>query len=122
MDLHFTGTVEEFRLIFASVADNALLAKVEELAETIDIIGINIEGIKMNQAELAQELASVTAQIAKVGTETAATLQKVVDLEALIQTAGNTVTQEVLDALAGLKAQAQLTDDLVPDVAPPPAP
>lgn len=66
------------------------------------------------QAELAQELRTVTAQVAKIGTETARTLQKVIDLEALLA-AGGTVSEEVLTALAELKAQAQATDDLTPD-------
>lgn len=70
------------------------------------------------QAELAADLRTVTAQIRKIGTETSATLQKVIDLEAIIA-AGAPVSEEVLTALAELKAQAQAADDLTPDAAPP---
>lgn len=72
------------------------------------------------QAELAQDLRNVTEQIRKIGVETGATLQRVTDLETLLA-GGGTVTPEVQTALDALKTQAQLTDDLVPDV-PPPAP
>lgn len=66
------------------------------------------------QTELAAEIRAVTDQIKKIGVETGKTLQKVLDLEALIN-AGGAVTQEVKDAMAALKTQAQATDDLVPD-------
>lgn len=68
--------------------------------------------------ELAADLKAVTAQIAKIGTETAKTLQQVTDLQALLAAGGNT-TPEVDAALTALKAQAQLTDDLVPDAPTP---
>lgn len=71
------------------------------------------------QEQLAADLNTVTAQVAKIGTETSATLQKVIDLEAVIAAGGGT-TPEVDAAVAALKAQAQLTDDLVPDAAPAP--
>ncbi len=77
-----------------------------------------LERIVMNQTELAAELRAVKAQVGKIGTETAATLQKVIDLEAVIA-AGAPVSEEVLTALAELKTQAQATDDLTPDAAPP---
>lgn len=70
--------------------------------------------IMSTQAELAVILTELTAQVAKIGTETTATLQKVVDLEAALAAAGN-VTPEVQAALDALKAQAQAVDDLVPD-------
>lgn len=71
----------------------------------------------MTLPELAQELRTVKAQVAKIGVETGATLQKVIDLEAIIA-AGGTVTPEVEQALADLKAQAQATDDMIPDPIP----
>jgi hypothetical protein len=74
----------------------------------------DIERVIMTQNELAAQLTAVTDQITKIGTETAATLQKVKDLEAVIA-AGGEVSAEVQTALDALKAQAQLTDDLVPD-------
>lgn len=75
----------------------------------------------MTQAEAAQQIRDLTAQVAKIGTETGATLQKVKDLEALIL-AGGDASPEVVSALTELKTQAQLTDDLVPDAPPPPPP
>ncbi len=81
----------------------------------------DVHKILMNQVQLAQELVLLKNQITKIGTETSATLQKAKDLEAIIQ-AGGEVSQEVKDALAALKAQAQLTDDLVPDASAPPTP
>lgn len=71
--------------------------------------------------EHAAELKKVTEQFAKVGTEVSATLQKVKDLEAAVKAAGNT-TPAVDEAMAALKAQAQATDDLIPDVPPNPSP
>lgn len=68
------------------------------------------------QSQLATDLNAVTAQLAKIGTESSKTLQKVTDLEAAIANAGNT-TPEVDAALAALKTQAQVVDDLVPDAA-----
>lgn len=74
-----------------------------------------------NQAELAVELNALRDQLKKIGDETGATLKTVADLEAALA-AGGPLTQEVQDALAALKTQAQATDDLVPDVAAPTAP
>ena len=74
--------------------------------------------IMATQAEVAATLRTVTAQIAKIGTETSATLAKVLELEEVIKNGGN-ASEEVLAALEALKVQAQATDDLVPDAAPP---
>ncbi len=76
--------------------------------------------IVMTQTESAQAIKDITAQIQKIGGETAKTLQKVTDLEALIA-AGGDATPEVVQALAEAKAAAQAADDLTPD-APPPTP
>jgi hypothetical protein len=75
------------------------------------------KNIMATQAQLAADLNTVTAQIAKIGTETGKTLQQVTDLQKLLAAGGNT-TPEVDAAMESLKAQAQLTDDLVPDAAP----
>lgn len=73
-----------------------------------------LEKIMATQAELAQTLADVSAQVAKIGTETSATLQKVADLEAALASAGE-VSAEVQAAVDALKAQVQVVDDLVAD-------
>lgn len=59
------------------------------------------------------DLDAINAQLAKIGTESAATLQKVIELE---EAAANADTpQSVLDKIAEVKAQAQVVDDLTPD-------
>lgn len=78
------------------------------------LILTKLEKMMATQAELAASLAAVSAQVSKIGTESSATLQKVADLEAALAAAGNT-TPEVDAALAALKAQVQVVDDLVPD-------
>jgi hypothetical protein len=91
-------------------------AQFEHLDRLLHLLHRKVNFIMATQAELANDLRNVTTQITKIGVETAKTLQKVIDLEELLANGGNT-TPEVDEALAALKAQAQLTDDLVPDVA-----
>lgn len=70
--------------------------------------------IMATQAALAADLAEVKDQIAKIGTETQGLLQKIADLTAAVENAGQT-TPEVDAAMAALKAQAKVVDDLVAD-------
>lgn len=77
------------------------------------------------QAEIAADLRAVLAQQQKTAAEIAAVqeaqnvaIAKIAELEALIA-AGGTVTQELVDAVAAVKAQAQIVDDLIPDVPTP---
>lgn len=85
-----------------------------------------VDNIMATQAELAADLRAVRAQQEKTGGEIA-TLQgsvdtlnaKIVSLEALLA-AGGVVTQELIDAVAAVKEQAQIVDDQIPDVVPPP--
>lgn len=70
--------------------------------------------IMSNQSDITAQLNSLTAQVSKIGTETSATLQKVVDLQAIIDS-GSDVSPEVQAAIDALKVQVQKTDDLVPD-------
>lgn len=82
--------------------------------------------IMANQAELAADLRAVLTQQQKTSVEIA-TLQasvdvqttKIAELEALLA-AGGVITQELIDAVAAVKAQAQVIDDQIPDVLPPP--
>ena len=76
-----------------------------------------LEQIMTTQNEIATTLDGVTAQIAKIGTETTSLLNRVDDLVAALAAAGN-ATPEVEAAVAALQAQAQVVDDLVPDAAP----
>lgn len=89
------------------------LAKINELEH-------QLKHIAMKQSELAEQLTTITGQVAKIGTESAATLQKVADLEAALANQDN-VTPEVQAAFDALKAQVTVVDDLVPD-APAPTP
>jgi hypothetical protein len=70
--------------------------------------------IMATQNELAADLATVKAAVAKIGSETTTTLQKVADLEAALA-AGGMTSPAVDAALADLKAQVQAVDDLIPD-------
>ena len=76
------------------------------------------EIIMATQAELASDLATVTGQITKIGTETRSLLDKVVALQEALSAAGST-TPEVDSALVALKAQVVVVDGLVPDAAEP---
>lgn len=73
--------------------------------------------IAMKLEELALRLTTVSAQVAKIGVETAATLAAVASLKDALAAAGTT-TPEVDAALAALEAQTQKVDDLVPDALP----
>lgn len=76
---------------------------------------LKLDKIMAEQSELAAQLQEVTAQVAKISTETAATLQKVTDLEAALDAADD-VSPEVQAAFDALKSQVQQLDDQVPDV------
>lgn len=78
----------------------------------------HMEAIMATQAQLAQDLQAISAHITKIGTETTALLAKVVELEAAVANGGQT-TPEVDAALAAVKTQAQVVDDLVEDAPAP---
>lgn len=73
-----------------------------------------VDAIMATQAELVAELEAVAAAVAKIGTETSATLDRVAELEAALAAAGD-VGPEVVAALDALKTQVELVDGLVPD-------
>jgi len=76
----------------------------------------DIERILMNQAELAQTLKDLTAQLQKANTELQAKIKALTD--AINNNTGD-VPQEVVDAANALKVAVQGVDDIVPDAAPP---
>lgn len=86
----------------------------EQVLKEIRKIHSNQKKIMATQAEIAQQLATLTVQITKIGTETSTTLQKVADLEAAL---GNQegVTPELQEAFDALKLSVQNVDDLIPD-------
>lgn len=73
------------------------------------------------QAEQAQTLRDVLAQLQKTAGEIAtvqssvdALKARIVELEAIIASGGD-ASQELIDAVAAVKAQAQVVDDEIPD-------
>jgi hypothetical protein len=83
---------------------------------TLIVISLFIFTIKImsTQAELAEQLVVVAAQVAKVGVEVSATLDKVAVLEAAIASNGQ-VSPDLQAAFDSLKAQVVLVDELIPD-------
>lgn len=85
-----------------------------------------IDNIMATQAELSADLRAVNAQQIKTATEIVA-LQagqdaltaKIVELQAIVD-AGGAIGQELIDAVAAVKAQSQTNDELIPDVPAPP--
>lgn len=84
------------------------------IPKLLTLLLLEVRNIMSTQEQLAADLNALTTQVAHIGSETSATLQKVVELEAALAAAGAT-TPAVDAALAALKAQAQATDDLIPD-------
>jgi acyl transferase domain-containing protein len=80
-----------------------------------------LDSIMATQIELATSLATVTAQVTKIGDETRTLLTKIADLTAAVAAAGTT-TPEVDAALTALQDQVGVVDALVPDAAPPEVP
>lgn len=82
-------------------------------------IGINISNrfklnkLMSNTDQALADLAAIKSQLSKIGGETSTLLQKITDLENAANSADT--PQSVLDAIAEVKAQAQIVDDQVPD-------
>jgi hypothetical protein len=77
-----------------------------------------LKEIKMNQTELAAQLADVKATLVKANAEVVA---KIANLEEKIEQSGQ-VDPAVLDALAELKIAAKAVDDIIPDAPSEPEP
>lgn len=69
------------------------------------------------EQQALDDLSAIQEKLQKIGNESAATLQKVKDLEAAAADSG--ASQAVLDKIAEVKAQAQIVDDLTPDAETP---
>ncbi len=92
--------------------DSAVLAALQQFKEQMI----------MNFQEAVDAVNAQTALLQKIGGETSSLLQKVTDLQTVIdsmQQQGQTVPQELVDALAALSTQATAVDNLVPDVPTP---
>lgn len=84
--------------------------------------------IMATQAELVADLKTVVAQLQKLDGDTRVLQQsvdaanaKIAELEAIIAQ-GGTIGQELIDAVAEVKAAVQVVDDNVPEVPAPPVP
>lgn len=85
-----------------------------EILQKLNILNTKIEKIMATQAQLAEQLNTVTAQIAKIGTESTKTLQKVTELEEALANQ-DSVSPALQTAFDNLKAQVTVVDDLIPD-------
>lgn len=90
------------------------LSKIPAMLKALVAQGVAIMG---TQQQLVTDMAAVQQQVAKIGGETATTLQKVADLEAALA-AGGPTTPEVDAAMAALKEQVKVVDDMVADAPP----
>ena len=81
---------------------------------TITELVADLKAVKAVQEKTALEIQSVQAGVNVLNA-------KITELETIIA-AGNEVPAELVDAVAAVKLQAQLVDDLIPDLpVPPPA-
>lgn len=115
-------TKELMRLVEALHDNNhkAILTRIDQLERKI----------MATQSELAADLGKVlsqqlktTGEIATVQASVDALKAEVARLEKIIADGGGTgaeVTQELIDAVAAVKAQAQVIDDAIPDAPQPP--
>lgn len=95
-----------------------LLVGVATWGHGISSVNRKLKRIMLSQEALVRELGLLLETVTKIGTETAGLLVKVEELTAQLQAAGN-LTPEVEAALAAVKAQVQVVDEMVPDPAPP---
>lgn len=86
-------------------------------AEILAAISETKGAIMATQQELAADLAAVSANVEKIGGETRSLIEKIDELTAAVEAAGNT-TPEVDAALQALKDQVAVVDALVPDAPP----
>ena len=100
--------------------------ELHELREEVRHIHHQLEKVMATQAEEATILRNVLAQQVKTAGEIATVQQnvtdlntKVAELQAIIDAGTGTAgaaTQELIDAVEAVRAQAQVVDDSIPDV------
>lgn len=93
--------------------DQELIFLLREIRESQFLIINKLNTMAENTDKALADLGAIKTQLTKIGTETTTLLQKVADLEAAAANADT--PQSVLDAIADVKAQAQIVDDEVPD-------
>ncbi len=90
--------------------------------EVLAAISTLQEQMHMDVQQATEAVNAANALLEKIKGETTETLQKVADLEAVIasmQQNGQTVPQELADAITALTDKVAAVDALVPDPAPP---
>jgi seryl-tRNA synthetase len=85
-----------------------------EVISQLNSINQKLITMAKTQAELAAEMNEVNTQLGKIGNESAKTLQKVEELQAVIDNQPN-VDPALQTAFDALKAQVKIVDDMVPD-------
>lgn len=73
-----------------------------------------LKTIMADQTQATADVKAISAQLQKIGTESATMLEKITALEEAAANQGN-LSPELTEAIAEAKAQAQIVDDLVPD-------
>ena len=81
-----------------------------------------LEQIIMTESELLAELGSLNTVVDKIAAETSASLVEIATLKDLLAAQPTGVSPEITAAVAALAARLKGVDDLVADVAVPPAP
>jgi len=83
----------------------------------LQILEIQGERIMATQAEAAAQLTAVNERLAKIGGETQALTEKIVELQAVLADQ-NQVSPELQAAIDAVVARAESVDSLVPDAEP----
>lgn len=91
----------------------------EILIKEIYLLKKTINNMAENTDQALQKLEAIGTKLQKIGTESAATLQKVKELQDAANANAGT-PPEVLAKIDEVAAQAQVVDDLVPDAETPP--
>jgi uncharacterized protein YoxC len=87
------------------------------ISSVVLLVLANLQLLKLmsSQADAAKTLREANDQLKKISGESSQTLQKVKDLQAIID-AGDQVSPELQSAIDDLKASIQSVDDLTPDI------
>lgn len=71
--------------------------------------------------EVVPQIKKVNSEIGEVQSAVTAANARIVDLEKIIAEMGTNASQELVDAVAAVKAEVQLADEKIPDSVPIPA-
>lgn len=118
--------IRELRQIRLQISNEFRWIKSHLDSSTLRDLNRNLKKIMATQAEIVADLDLVLEQQLKTTDEIAVVQAGVADLQAQIVAlqaiidagggAGGEVSQALVDAVAAVKAQAQIIDDLIPDI------